>query len=153
MKATMLRVWWKVPLYSITAGYLSFWSMVGPLGHLAIKKLPDGTIASDNTIWTLLSCGVFIVVLLAGGLLFFRKMTRKELLVSATAMFVLNVVLGTMAYLMPTNSVAFFILEIAEWYGIVPQVFHKLGVNQWISAFAGWAAVYLFVLFGKREAL
>ena len=83
MKETIQRVWWKVPLYCVAAGYISWWLMVGYIGRLAIRKLPDGTITSDNQIWMLLSGMVFVIVLLVGGVLFFRKMTRKELLCSA----------------------------------------------------------------------
>ena len=68
-------------------------------------------------------------------------------------MFLLNVSLGVMAYVMPTSAVTFFAVEIAEWCSVIPQVFYQTGINPWIGEFAGWSAVYLFVLFGKKEAL
>ena len=153
MKDTFQRVWWKVPLYCIVAGFISWWLMVSYLGRLAIKRLPDGTITSDNTVWMLLSGVVFVVVLLLGGLMFFRKMTRKELLCSTTVMFALNVIMGVMAYVMPTSFITMFFVEMAEWYSFVPQVFYRTGINPWIGEFVGWSAVYLFVLFGKKEGL
>lgn len=151
MKETLSRVWWKVPLYSVVAGYLSFWVMIGPYGRLAHKKLPDGTITSDQNLWTLLSVGVFVAVVLIGGLLVFRKLTRKELLCSATVMFALNVALGILSSVMPINAVSWFFMESAEWYSVLVQLLNKAGLNPWICALFGWAAVYLFVPFGKKE--
>jgi LPXTG-motif cell wall-anchored protein len=154
MKETVKRVWWKVPLYCIVIGYISFWVMVGPYGRLSHKTLPDGTITPDNNIWMLLSGILFVVVLLLGGLLFFRKMTRKELLCSATVMFVLNAFMGIASYVLPFSSITFFFVEIAEWYSFIPQLFYELGGTSaiaWIGSVVGWATVYLFVLFGKKD--
>jgi len=154
MKEMVKRVWWKVPLYCVIAGFISWYLMVGYIGRLAIVKLPDGTITSNNNIWMLLSGILFVVVLLLGGLLFFRKMTRKELLYSATVMFVLNAIMGIVSYLLPSSSITFFFVEIAEWYSFIPQLFYKLGGTSaiaWIGSVVGWATVYLFVLFGKKD--
>ena len=154
MKEMVKRVWWKVPLYCVIAGFISWYLMLGYIGRLAIVKLPDGTITSNNNIWMLLSGILFVVVLLLGGLLFFRKMTRKELLYSATVMFVLNAIMGIVSYLLPSSSITFFFVEIAEWYSFIPQLFYKLGGTSaiaWIGSVVGWATVYLFVLFGKKD--
>ena len=162
MKEIVKRVWWKVPLYCVIAGFISWYLMVGYIGRLAIVRLPDGTITTNNNIWMLLSGILFVVVLLLGGLLFFRKMTRKELLYSATVMFVLNAIMGIVSYLLPSNSITFFFVEIAEWYSFIPQLFYsfitqlayKLRGNSaiaWIVSVVDWATVYLFVLFGKKD--
>ena len=154
MKEMVKRVWWKVPLYCVIAGFISWYLMVGYIGRLAIVRLPDGTITTNNNIWMLLSGILFVVVLLLGGLLFFRKMTRKELLYSATVMFVLNAIMGIVSYLLPSSSITFFFVEIAEWYSFIPQLFYKLGGTSaiaWIGSVVGWATVYLFVLFGKKD--
>ena len=63
MKGIVKLVWWKIPLYSVIAGFVSWWLMVSYIGRLAIVKLPDGTITSNQTVWSLLSGGVFIIVL------------------------------------------------------------------------------------------
>jgi len=154
MKEMVKRIWWKVPLYCVIAGFISWYLMVGYIGRLAIVKLPDGTITSNNNIWMLLSGILFVVVLLLGGLLFFRKMTRKELLYSATVMFVLNAIMGIVSYLLPSSSITFFFVEIAEWYSFIPQLFYKLGGTSaiaWVGSVVGWASVYLFVPFGKKD--
>lgn len=63
MKGIVKLVWWKIPLYSVIVGFVSWWLMVSYIGRLAIVKLPDGTITSNQTVWSLLSGGVFIIVL------------------------------------------------------------------------------------------
>ena len=63
MKGIVKLVWWKIPLYSVITGFVSWWLMVSYIGRLAIVKLPDGTITSNQTVWSLLSGGVFIIVL------------------------------------------------------------------------------------------
>ena len=63
MKGIVKLVWWKIPLYSVITGFVSWWLMVSYIGRLAIVKLPGGTITSNQTVWSLLSGGVFIIVL------------------------------------------------------------------------------------------
>ena len=95
----MKNSWWKVPLYCMAAGWICFQLEIRWLGQWAIVTLPDGTITSDTTRWMILSAGLFLAVVLIGGLLFFRKMTRKEILFSASVLAILNVVLGLLANL------------------------------------------------------
>ena len=53
----------------------------------------------DYERWLLISAALFAATVLAGGLLFFRKRTRGELLFSAGVMFVLCAVWGLAAQL------------------------------------------------------
>ena len=61
--------------------------------------LPDGSISSDNTRWMLMSAGLFLAVVCIGGFFLFRKMTRKEIFFSSSALVALNIVLGIFTYL------------------------------------------------------
>ena len=151
MKGVVKRVWWKIPLYSVIAGFVSWWLMVSYIGRLAIVKLPDGTITSNQTVWSLLSGGVFILVLLIGGLIFFRKMTKKELLCSATVMFIFHIIMTSFSFLFPLSSITMFFLEIREWYSIVTWLIAMAGLNNWLGVVISGACVYLFVLFGKKN--
>lgn len=151
MKGIVKRVWWKIPLYSVIAGFVSWWLMVSYIGRLAIVKLPDGTITSNQTVWSLLSGGVFIIVLLIGGLIFFRKMTKKELLCSATVMFIFHIIMTSFSFLFPLSSITMFFLEIREWYSIVTWLIAMAGLNNWLGVVISGACVYLFVLFGKKN--
>lgn len=151
MKGIVKRVWWKIPLYSVIAGFVSWWLMVSYIGRLAIVKLPDGAITSNQTVWSLLSGGVFIIVLLIGGLIFFRKMTKKELLCSATVMFIFHIIMTSFSFLFPLSSITMFFLEIREWYSIVTWLIAMAGLNNWLGVVISGACVYLFVLFGKKN--
>lgn len=151
MKGIVKLVWWKIPLYSVIAGFVSWWLMVSYIGRLAIVKLPDGTITSNQTVWSLLSGGVFILVLLIGGLIFFRKMTKKELLCSATVMFIFHIIMTSFSFLFPLSSITMFFLEIREWYSIVTWLIAMAGLNNWLGVVISGACVYLFVLFGKKN--
>lgn len=56
--------------------------------------------------------------------------------------------------LLPSSSITLFFVEISEWHSFIPQLFYKLGgtsASAWISSVVGWATVYLFVLFGKKD--
>ena len=151
MKGIVKLVWWKIPLYSVIAGFVSWWLMVSYIGRLAIVKLPGGTITSNQTVWSLLSGGVFIIVLLIGGLIFFRKMTKKELLCSATVMLIFHIIMTSFSFLFPLSSITMFFLEIREWYSIVTWLIAMAGLNNWLGVVISGACVYLFVLFGKKN--
>lgn len=152
MKEIVPRVWWKVPLYSMLSGYAAYWFMLGVIGPIAYKKLPDGTVSSNDALWMLASGAVFVAVVLIGGLLFFRRMTRRELLCSATVMFFLDVALAILSLVLPQSGVPLLRVYTREWYGFVTGLLSRLGLNNWIGAVIGWSCVYLLVLFGKKDA-
>lgn len=151
MKETLKNVWWKVPLYSAAAGFVSYWIMVGIVGRFVYVKLPDGTVSSNDTLWMICSAVVFVVVLLIGGLLLFRKMTRKEVFYSATAMVLLNLAMTILSSFLQHSGISLLIVYTREWYAFIVDLLLKTGLNGWISTAISWAAVYLFVLFGKKE--
>ena len=152
MKETTKRVWWKVPLYSAIAGFVSYWIMVGVVGRFVYVKLPDGTVSSNDTLWLMASAAVFIAALLIGGLLFFRKMTRKEILCSATVLFFIHAVLAILSSLLHLNALSLLLVYTREWYGFVVDILLKTGLPSWLIAAISWASAYQFVLFGKKDA-
>ena len=143
---------WKVPAYCMIAGWICFQLEIRFLGRFALVTLPDGAISADNTRWLILTGVLFCLVLALGALVFFRKMTRRELAVSATAAFVINAVIGVSAYISRTGWLSLVYSEISEWCSVLPQLLGLVTDNQWISAVVIWAAPYLFVLFGKKTA-
>ena len=146
----MRQAWWKVPVYCLAASWLCFQLEVRILGRFAIVTLPDGTITSDPVRWMILSGVLFAAVLAAGGLYFFRNMSRRERALSATVMLGINIVFGLLAYQLQ-GMFAIYWAEFSEWSSILNQVLFRLGLNQWLSAGITWCAPYLFVLFGKRR--
>lgn len=147
----MKRSWWKVPLYCMVASWICFQIEIRLLGRWAIATLPDGSISSDNTRWVFMSGLLFLVVVCVGGLLFFRKMSRKEIFCSASVMVVLNIVLGI--YMTQHTITSFTILwsELTEWDSVFSQILIQLGLNEWLSAVIIWVLPpYVFLFFGKK---
>ena len=87
----MKKTWWRVPVYCLAASWICFQLEVRLLLHLAIVTLPDGSISSDNTRSLIVFGTLFLAVLLIGGLVFFKKIGRRELLVSALIMVLMNI--------------------------------------------------------------
>jgi len=143
------KIWWKVPLYCAAAGWVSFQLMVRLIGRLAIVTLPDGTVTSDNTIWMLLSGCVFVAVVLLGGFLVFRKMTRREIFLSASILVILNAIMGIISQI-NFSAYPMFWIYVSEWSSFLSQLLFRLNLNEWISAIIVWSAPWLFVPFGKK---
>ena len=155
MKETLKKSWWKVPIYCMVAGWISFRLKVHIGPSFAISKLPDGTVSVDNTRWMVMSGIIFLVTLIIGGLLLYRRMKKKEIFCSASVMVIFNVVGGLIAYFFQRTSLgssfSVFYSEINDWSGFVSQLVYNIGLNQWIGAMIVWIVPYLFVLFGKKS--
>ena len=150
----MKKSWWKVPLYCMVASWICFQLEIRFLGRWAIVTLPDGSISSDNTRWMLMSAGLFLAVVCIGGFFFFRKMTRKEIFFSSSALVALNIVLGIFTYLTQRIFTSFTMLwsELSEWASVFSQIAFQFGLNEWLSAAIVWILPpYIFLLFGKKE--
>lgn len=146
----MKRNWWKVPLYCLIASWICFQLEVRLLLRFAIVTLPDGSISSDSTRSLIVFALVFMAVLLIGGLAFFRKISRMELLVSALVMVVLNAVVTLIAYKVQ-GMFALYWSEFTEWSIFIPQLLYKLGMepDNLLAGVLRWLAPLLFVAFGR----
>lgn len=147
----MKKVWWKVPLYCVVMGWLAYQAELRLLIRFAIVRLPDGTVTINDMRSMIVSGILFAAILAVGGLIFFRRMSRKELLQSATVMVGLNIVGGLVAY-STQGQFTMFYTEVIGWSNFVSKLLYQIQMNQWISSIFVWAAPYLFVLFGKKAA-
>lgn len=148
---------WKVPLYCITAGLVSWYAIVRVLGRFAVVTLPDGTITVDHTRSMIVYGAVFIAALLIGGLVFFRRMTKKEIFLSASIVvaFDLAATLIQWAFGLTTGPgavVFLYIDQCFEWSGIISQLVFAASDSVWAGAFAETLVPYLFILFGRKQA-
>ena len=121
----MKKTWWRVPVYCLAASWICFQLEVRLLLHLAIVTLPDGSISSDNTRSLIVFGTLFLAVLLIGGLVFFKKIGRRELLVSALIMVLMNISLSLIAH-MVQGMFALYWAEFSEWSIFIPQLFYRL---------------------------
>lgn len=150
------EILWKVPLYCILAGVISFNTVVYLIGRFMIVTLPDGTITSDSTRMLIGYGAIFIVTIIVGGMVFFRNMTRKEIFFSASIVVAIGLIMNSLqwAFNLTTGTVAVFFMyasQIFEWSSIVPLLLYRVDENLWLGAFIGSLTPYLFILFGKKE--
>ena len=146
----MKKTWWKVPLYCIIASWICCQLELHLLGRWALITLPDGSISSNNTRWLIMSACLFVLVVVIGGVFIFRKMSRREVLVSSLVLVGFNIVTGLLGRAVPLISIywAYF----AEWQSVVSQLLLFVTDNQWIHNMVFWIVPPLvFVPFGKKE--
>lgn len=143
-----------VPLYCIAAGLICFYLVVYGVARFAVVTLPDGSLASDKG-RVLLIYGLLMAAALAIGRRLFRRMTRKEIAVSASIMAAFQLITILLeAILSPTDSLAltFFYLSMpGEWAAFIPLLLYRLTGSELFSAVIGSFSPFLFVLFGKKR--
>ena len=147
----MKKTWWRVPVYCLAASWICFQLELRLMLRFAIVTLPDGSISSGNTRALIIYGVMFLAVLLIGGLTSFRKISRRELLISALLMVVLNAVVTLIAYKIQ-GMFALYWSELTEWSVFIPQLFYRLGVDieNPLPEFLRCLAPLLFVPFGKK---
>ncbi|NCA93273.1 hypothetical protein EOM82_08580 [bacterium] len=150
---TWKKTIWKVPLFCVIAGIIDFYVSVRMLSW-AIIRLPDGTVTIDDTRSLMVFGVIFLATFLAGGLIFFRKMTRREIFYSASVLAVYGIVLMLVQYgfNLTTGPAAVWMMYLFypfEVFTFISQLLIKFAANLWIGAAIQALAPYLFVLFGK----
>lgn len=150
------KVLWKVPLFCILAGVITFNAIVHLLGRFMLVTLPDGTITTDSTRMLMVYGVIFIVTLIVGGMVFFRDMTRKEIFFSASIVVAIGLIMYMLqlALNLTTGPIAVFFMyasQIFEWSSIVPLLWYQFSENLWLGEFIGSLTPYSFILFGKKE--
>ncbi len=144
-----------VPLFCIAASLVSFYLIVYGIGRFAIVTLPDGTVTSDANRSLLIYGFILAASLIIGGLLFFKKLTKKEILVSATIWAVFHLVLLLIELLFDvTGSLAAAISYLgmtSDWCSFIPMLLMRLTNSFIFSAVVGCLSPYLFVFFGKKR--
>lgn len=147
---------WKVPAFCVVAGFFTYSMAFYGLRKLAIVSLPDGSVAMDDTRVLLLYGALFVGTVLLGGLVFFRHMTRKELLLSASIVALYRVVLLLVQWSLrdtagPSTIWMLYLLRPFEWCSFLSQVGFMVRNAHWISIILEVLSPYLFVSFGKKE--
>ena len=145
---------WKVPVFCVAAGYLSFYVYVFLVSRFGIKVLPDGSYTANQVATTVFSILLFGASLFTGHRIF-RSMIRKEVFLSATILVVLHLILQTLQ-LMTGNydlnfSIGMYMSYANEWCRIISSLLYSVTKNAWIGAFAVCFAPYLFVLMKKKD--
>ena len=150
------RTLFYVPLYCILSGIISYYVFVYFGGRFFTVEQADGVFAADQTRVWIARAVIFVAVLLIGGLVFFRKMTKKELLVSASIMtgIYLLVVLIAWILVMDSNELSTFFAYVSlnmVWADVISQAIVSITKNVWTGMIIGSFTPYLFLLFGKKK--
>lgn len=134
----------------MAASWICFWLEIFFISRFALVTLPDGSITADYNRDLVISGLLFIIIIAVGGLLFFRKMTRRELFCSASVLVALNILFGLISEVQQ-GMFSFYWFEFSEWSGFVERLLFDANLNQWIGTVILWVLPYLFVLFGKKR--
>lgn len=148
---------WRVPVFCAAASAVTFYLTVY-LGRFFCVVETTG--ADGNTVISaaplrsaLLNGALFVLVLLAGGLLVFRSMTRREIAVSAAIFAGIDLVLCLIQLLAPDLllPLLFPVALIQNWTAAPTSALYHLTGNLPVSALVACLAPFLFVPFGKRS--
>lgn len=146
----MKKCWWKVPLYCMIAGWICYQLEIRCVVKWAIITRPDGSVSADTTKCLIISACLFVLTVVIGGLLIFRKMSRKEVLLSALVMVGINIVIGLLGF--RSSTISFYLMTLTEWQSIVGQLLYLITDNKWIDSIIFWIVPpFVFVPFGRKE--
>jgi membrane-associated HD superfamily phosphohydrolase len=146
---------WKVPLYCFISGIIDFHLSVKMLSWTLIR-LPAGSVTSDNTKAIIVYGIIFMVSLLIGGFVFFRKMTKRELFYSTSVLVIYGILLALVQKMFHITS-GFAVMWMLylwrpfEMFTFILQLLLNLGINTWVVIFVEIFTPYLFILFGKKQ--
>lgn len=152
-----IQTLWKVPVFCMVASLISFYLTVYIGGFFfTVKTLgTDGiTQVSADPLRSAIFNGVlFLLVLLVGGLLVFRSMTKAEIAVSVgiTSGIYLLIVLAQLYMPGFPLSLSITLAYIQNWTGILSSFLLKLTNNLTLSVIFSSFAPLLFIPFGKKS--
>lgn len=151
-----IQTLWKVPIFCMVASLISFYLTVYIGGFFfTVKTLgTDGiTQVSADPIRSAIFNGVlFLLVLLVGGLLTFRSMTKAEIAVSAgiASGIYLLIVLAQLYIPNFPLSLSITLAYIQNWTGTLSSFLLNLTDNLTLSVILSSFAPLLFIPFGKK---
>ena len=147
---------WRVPVYCAAAGLVTTFIILHFGALFYVEKGADGSVSINDTRELLMYAVFLVITLLVGGLVFCRKMTRKEIFWSAT----ICVVFSLLVYLVqvisgitagPAALVFAYLWMLFEWRNFVPLLFYRVLGDVWIGGLVTFLVPYLFVLFGRKS--
>lgn len=157
MKDLRLKTLWRVPVYCLLASWISF-QITAHLGgfFFATQTLEAGgteAVSADPLRGMLFQGALFLIVLLLGGLWFFRSMTKLEIAVSAAIIstLYLTVVLLQLFWSGFPRPLSLALAEYQNWTSFIASVIFQVTGLFELSVIVASCAPFLFVPFGKRS--
>lgn len=147
---------WRVPVFCLASSWISFYLSVylGRFFFIVKTVGVDGVIevSADPLRSAIFNGGLFLIVLLLGGLWAFRTMTRAEIAVSATIISAVYLSLTLMQLYLPNFPVSISV-ELAtfqNWISILSSGLLKILDRFNLSILSANLAPFLFVPFGRK---
>lgn len=148
---------WRVPVFCLVSSWVSFYLTVylGRFFFIVKTVGVDGVtgVSVDPLRSAIFSGGLFLIVLLLGGLWAFRTMTRAEIAVSAAIISAIYFFLTLMQLYLPHFPVTISVklATFLNWKSILSSGLLKITGSLNLSVLLADLAPFLFVLFGKKR--
>ncbi len=146
---------WRVPVYCLLSGVVTFLltAYFGGLFFGVQTSGPDGAILlSIDPVRSALFNGVlFLTVLMIGGFVILRSMTKAEIALSAAIAIGFYLSITLLQILLPNFplSVSVALAYVQNWSGILSSFLVRLTGQLYLSAILACFAPALFIPFGK----
>lgn len=145
---------WRVPAITIIGGYIGWYILVRLLTFTHVVQ-SDGTVLTDYGRQVMIYVLYTVLFVAITGVLFLRKMSRKEIFWSATVVVALSLLLTAISHLVgpisgPAAAGMIYFTMPFEWMDLPVTLIHYFTGDYPLIAFVLRAFMpYLFVLFGK----
>lgn len=146
----------QVTLYCLMASFVTYGLMSKLILRYAVTADESGVIQSVNDrAVLLLYAGLFVAALFLGGLLFFRRLTRRELLLSAgvaaaaeLALFLISCWTNRGSSL--ALSAEYYLMSLPGWSTFIALVLYHLSKSALLACLVRCLAPFCFLLFGRE---
>ncbi len=149
---------WKVPVYCMAAGLVTFFLTLhfGALFFARQELAADGsaTIGLDPIRAAIFHAVLFLLVLLLGGFLVCRSMTKREVICSAAILAVLHLVVVLVQLFLPSAQLqsSLVLAALGNWFGDAYSLLYAIVPSHLPAALLSCLCPFLFVPFGRKAS-
>lgn len=150
-----LNTLWRVPAFCLAASWVTFQLTIRMGWFFVVKTTgPDGVVNAsiDPVRSTIFDVALFLLVLLAGGLWFFRSMTKAEIAASAAIIAAFYLTVTLLELILPSFSVTLGVMlaEFFDWTSTIASLLYQAVHQLEFSTILACFAPFLFIPFGKN---
>ena len=97
---------------------------------------------------------LFLLILVVGGILFLRSMTKKEIALSAAIISGIYLIFVLLQLYLPSFplGVSVILAQFQNWTGTVSNTLYQITGNLTLSTIAACFSPFLYLFFGKSKA-
>lgn len=151
------RTLWRLPAYCVIASWVSYYVVLYSGAFFTTKTVrPDGVteVSIDLFRSNLLQGGLFLLILLLGGLLVCRSLTRAETALSAALLSAGYLAVALAQIYAPDFPMSLRVgfAPVQNWTGMLVSFLLRLVGHITAAILLSCLAPFLFVPFGRRQA-